>query len=166
MFNPTYEAQARLLIECLPHVAKQECFALKGGTAINLFLHDLPRISVDIDLTYLPLKSRDKSLREISLALQKSQGRHRKVYLWKSGKRASHSRFHSPAFNSDSASRNQDRAKPCTEGMCRQSLSERAFPSRPGPVWVIRPDDNTCRGRYLWRQTMRGFGQVAPSGSL
>jgi hypothetical protein len=34
-------------------VAKQECFALKGGTAINLFMHDLPRISVDIDLTYL-----------------------------------------------------------------------------------------------------------------
>lgn len=71
MFNPRYEAQVRLLIECLPHVAKQECFALKGGTAINLFLHDLPRISVDIDLTYLPLTSRDESLREISLALQK-----------------------------------------------------------------------------------------------
>ena len=71
MFNPTYEAQARLLIECLPHVAKQECFALKGGTAINLFLHNLPRISVDIDLTYLPLKPRDESFREISLALQK-----------------------------------------------------------------------------------------------
>jgi len=71
MFNATYEAQVRLLIECLPHVAKQECFALKGGTAINLFLHDLPRISVDIDLTYLPLQPRDESLREISLALQR-----------------------------------------------------------------------------------------------
>ncbi len=70
MFSSQYEAQVRLLIECLPHVAKLNCFALKGGTAINLFLHDLPRISVDIDLTYLPLKSRDESLQDISNALQ------------------------------------------------------------------------------------------------
>ncbi|MCK9304098.1 MAG: nucleotidyl transferase AbiEii/AbiGii toxin family protein [Bacteroidales bacterium] len=69
MFNPLYEAQANLLIECIPQVAKHECFALKGGTAINLFLRDLPRISVDLDLTYLPLRSRDESLQDIEKAL-------------------------------------------------------------------------------------------------
>jgi len=42
------------LIRVLPHVYQQECFALKGGTALNLFVRDLPRLSVDIDLTYPP----------------------------------------------------------------------------------------------------------------
>jgi len=69
MFNPLYESQAELLIACIPQVAKNPCFALKGGTAINLFLRDLPRVSVDIDLTYLPLKTRDESLQEIGEAL-------------------------------------------------------------------------------------------------
>jgi hypothetical protein len=46
-----------LLVELLPLVARESCFALKGGTAINLFVRDLPRLSVDIDLTYLPMLS-------------------------------------------------------------------------------------------------------------
>ena len=47
-----YVDQARLLIDVLPHIAQEEVFALKGGTAINLFYRDMPRLSVDIDLTY------------------------------------------------------------------------------------------------------------------
>ncbi|WP_235614890.1 nucleotidyl transferase AbiEii/AbiGii toxin family protein [Candidatus Thiodiazotropha endoloripes] len=46
----------------LPLVAREPRFALKGGTAINLFIRDLPRLSVDIDLTYLPLDNRDTAL--------------------------------------------------------------------------------------------------------
>jgi predicted nucleotidyltransferase component of viral defense system len=37
---------------------EDEAFALKGGTAINFFLRDMPRLSVDIDLTYLPIEPR------------------------------------------------------------------------------------------------------------
>jgi len=55
----------------LPHVAKQDCFALKGGTAINLFLRDMPRLSVDIDLAYIPVEDRDTSLAGIDDALFK-----------------------------------------------------------------------------------------------
>lgn len=51
--NPYY-AQVNLLVRVLPVVAREGCFALKGGTAINLFVRDLPRLSVDIDLAYLP----------------------------------------------------------------------------------------------------------------
>ena len=51
-----YRNQAQLLVDVLPYVAQQEVFALKGGTAINLFHRDLPRLSVDIDLTYLPVQ--------------------------------------------------------------------------------------------------------------
>lgn len=51
--NPYYE-QLRLLVRLLPFVGREGAFALKGGTAINLFYRDLPRFSVDIDLTYLP----------------------------------------------------------------------------------------------------------------
>ncbi|CAD5269171.1 MULTISPECIES: nucleotidyl transferase AbiEii/AbiGii toxin family protein [Halomonadaceae] len=69
MARETYEAQVALLVRILPHVAKEDVFALKGGTAINLFYRDLPRLSVDIDLTYLPVKDRNDSLSEINNAM-------------------------------------------------------------------------------------------------
>jgi predicted nucleotidyltransferase component of viral defense system len=69
VFDPLYEAQAALLIRCLPEIGRQRCFALKGGTAINFFVRNLPRLSVDIDLTYLPLQPRDEALQGISDAL-------------------------------------------------------------------------------------------------
>ena len=59
MILAIYKAQVDLLLQVLPYVAKEKIFALKGGTAINLFVRDMPRLSVDIDLTYLPLDSRD-----------------------------------------------------------------------------------------------------------
>ena len=65
MFDRRYEPQVRLLLRCLPEISRHPCFALKGGTAINLFVRDLPRVSVDIDLTYLPLKPRREALQEI-----------------------------------------------------------------------------------------------------
>ena len=64
-----YYKQVKLLIDCIPHIAKEKCFALKGGTAINLFVNDFPRLSVDIDLTYLPLDSRDHALQNVRAAL-------------------------------------------------------------------------------------------------
>ena len=67
--NETYRAQVDLLIRCLPAVAKNRSFALKGGTAINLFLHDMPRLSVDIDLTFLPITDRDNALSGIAEGL-------------------------------------------------------------------------------------------------
>lgn len=60
-----YRAQVDLLIRCLPAVAQVPEFALKGGTAINLFHHDMPRLSVDIDLTFLPVTDRKTALSEI-----------------------------------------------------------------------------------------------------
>lgn len=68
--NPYYD-QLRLLVQLLSFVAREECFALKGGTAINLFYRDLPRYSVDIDLTYLPGESFDEARKEISRALER-----------------------------------------------------------------------------------------------
>ena len=67
--NSIYYKQVLLLMQVLPFVAKQECFALKGGTAINLFIREFPRLSVDIDLVYLPMKGRDEALEEICEAL-------------------------------------------------------------------------------------------------
>lgn len=70
MFDAAYVRQAKLMLRCLPEVGKQACFAVKGGTAINLFLRSMPRLSVDIDLTYLPLSARDDALRGIGAALR------------------------------------------------------------------------------------------------
>jgi predicted nucleotidyltransferase component of viral defense system len=69
MAREAYENQVQLLVACLPAVAKQEVFALKGGTAINLFYRDMPRLSVDIDLTYLPIEDRTTSLANIDATL-------------------------------------------------------------------------------------------------
>jgi len=55
----------------MPLAGRESCFALKGGSAINLFIRDLPRLSVDLDLTFLPIKDRNESLKEIDLALKK-----------------------------------------------------------------------------------------------
>jgi predicted nucleotidyltransferase component of viral defense system len=55
MFNPIYYKQVKLLLSTLPLLQRHECFALKGGTAMNLFIQDVPRLSVDIDLAFLPL---------------------------------------------------------------------------------------------------------------
>lgn len=68
-FHETYRRQAALLLRAIPLVAEEACFALKGGTAINLFIRDLPRLSVDIDLAYLPIEPRGPSLTTIHAVL-------------------------------------------------------------------------------------------------
>lgn len=74
-FSDIYRKQVSLLVRTLPHVAEEQCFALKGGTAINLFIRDMPRLSVDIDLTYLPVEPRPKSLAAISAAMARIKAR-------------------------------------------------------------------------------------------
>ena len=63
--------QVQLLVAVLPRVAEEACFALKGGTAINLFIRDLPRLSVDIDLAYLPLGDYSSARAAIDAALRR-----------------------------------------------------------------------------------------------
>ena len=70
-----YRGQVALLVRLLPLIAEQTCFALKGGTAINLFIRDMPRLSVDIDLTYLPVQPRAASLAAIDAAMIAIVGR-------------------------------------------------------------------------------------------
>ncbi|MDE1569907.1 nucleotidyl transferase AbiEii/AbiGii toxin family protein [Aquabacter sp. P-9] len=69
-----YRAQVALLIAVLPFVAEEEEFALKGGTAINLFLRDMPRLSMDIDLAYLRVAERMESLAAIDAAMKRMAG--------------------------------------------------------------------------------------------
>ena len=70
-----YRRQGALLIRILPLVAEEPVFALKGGTAINFFIRDLPRLSVDLDLTYLPLTGRPESLAQIDAAMRRIAAR-------------------------------------------------------------------------------------------
>ena len=67
------------MLRMLPFTAQEKCFALKGGTAINFFLRDMPRLSVDIDLAYIPIESREQSLKNISDALKRIAGAARKA---------------------------------------------------------------------------------------
>lgn len=66
-----FRRRAALLIRAIPLVAQDTCFALKGGTAINLFVRDMPRLSVDIDLTYLRVEDRPTSLANIDHAMRR-----------------------------------------------------------------------------------------------
>ena len=69
MTEQKYKRQVNLLLKVLPEVSKEKNFALHGGTAINLFIRNMPRLSVDIDLTYIPIESRKVSLGRIHQAL-------------------------------------------------------------------------------------------------
>lgn len=64
-----YMAQVSLLLDCLPALREQSVFALKGGTAINFFIQDLPRLSVDIDLTFVNTGQREQAIGEIEEGL-------------------------------------------------------------------------------------------------
>jgi hypothetical protein len=63
--------QAELVLRVLPLIQEETVFALKGGTAINLFVRDLPRLSVDIDLAYLPVSERETALEDIDRVLRR-----------------------------------------------------------------------------------------------
>jgi predicted nucleotidyltransferase component of viral defense system len=73
MFAPNnpYYGRVQLLMRVLPQIALEPVFAVKGGTAINLFIRDMPRLSVDIDLAYLPLESREETLVNIESAMRR-----------------------------------------------------------------------------------------------
>ncbi|GGF25017.1 nucleotidyl transferase AbiEii/AbiGii toxin family protein [Echinicola rosea] len=74
-----YKNQVALLLNVLPEVARESCFALHGGTAINLFVRNMPRLSVDIDLTYIPVEDRQTSFNNINGALDRIAKRLQKV---------------------------------------------------------------------------------------
>jgi predicted nucleotidyltransferase component of viral defense system len=65
MKDSVFFKQAELLLKILPMIYREDVFALKGGTAINFFIRDLPRLSVDIDLAYLPVNERGFALDDI-----------------------------------------------------------------------------------------------------
>ena len=67
-----YRRQVELPVRTLPHVAQERCFALKGGTEFNLFVRNLPRLPVDIDLTYLPDAGRARSLADAEAELRRT----------------------------------------------------------------------------------------------
>ena len=69
--DKTYINTVRLLLEVAPSIFKSEHFAIKGGTALNLFLQDMPRLSVDIDVVYTDhSKDRKQATSRIAEALK------------------------------------------------------------------------------------------------
>jgi hypothetical protein len=69
MPNEEYKKRVQLLLRIIPVISKIGCFAIHGGTAINLFVQNLPRYSVDIDVTYIPIQAREESLSAIKFHL-------------------------------------------------------------------------------------------------
>ena len=80
MIQSQYFKQANLLLRILPFLAGESDFALKGGTAINFFVQNFPRLSVDIDITYLPINDRNTALQEISLMLLRYSANIQKIF--------------------------------------------------------------------------------------
>jgi len=69
--DKTYIEVVRLLLESAPAIFETPHFAMKGGTAINLFIEDMPRLSVDIDVVYTDHQAtRDEALKSISKGLE------------------------------------------------------------------------------------------------
>ncbi|MBP6985979.1 MAG: nucleotidyl transferase AbiEii/AbiGii toxin family protein [Alphaproteobacteria bacterium] len=73
--NSKYKDQVALLLEVIEPALDDSRLALKGGTAINLFTMNMPRLSVDLDLVYLPVTGRDEFLVGIQDVFQKMKMR-------------------------------------------------------------------------------------------
>jgi Nucleotidyl transferase AbiEii toxin, Type IV TA system len=74
--NQFYIDAARLLIQVAPAIFESGAFALKGGSAINLFVRDMPRLSVDLDLVFLDHSlPRDQALAQINEAVRQASAR-------------------------------------------------------------------------------------------
>lgn len=74
--NQEYARTVQLLLAVAPDVFHSPVFAMKGGTALNLFVQDMPRLSVDIDLVFIPHdQPREEALRAIAQALKDTKGR-------------------------------------------------------------------------------------------
>lgn len=65
MFDERFRQQVDLVLTILGYMDWDGCFAMKGGTALNFFYEDMPRLSVDIDLVYVPLNSREEAFEEM-----------------------------------------------------------------------------------------------------
>ena len=77
--NQVYLDTARLMIQVAPLVFADNVFALKGGTAINLFVRNMPRLSVDLDLVFVDHRlGRDEALAKINEAIRNSVDRLKK----------------------------------------------------------------------------------------
>jgi len=74
MKDSIYYRQARLLLRILPIIERYPMFTLKGGTAINFFIRNMPRLSVDIDLTYVPIDERETAITSIHSTLENIAG--------------------------------------------------------------------------------------------
>ena len=74
--NRTYLETARLLTQVAPLILSDDTFALKGGTAINLFVRDMPRLSVDLDLVFPDHRpTREQALDRINAAIREAANR-------------------------------------------------------------------------------------------
>ncbi len=80
--NIYYAQTVRLLLTAAPDVFANDIFAMKGGTAINLFVQDMPRLSVDIEVVYVPWATpRDEAMQAIANELDAITGRLSKIGL-------------------------------------------------------------------------------------
>jgi len=76
MLSAGYQQAVQLLLRLVPMAFASDAFALKGGTAINLYLSAVPRLSVDLDLVFLPLGlARDEALAAIGVELDEVRER-------------------------------------------------------------------------------------------
>jgi hypothetical protein len=68
--NQNYIDTVRLLLAIAPAVFASGRFAMKGGTALNLFVQEMPRLSVDIDLVFVDHRlDRQAALNDIAMEL-------------------------------------------------------------------------------------------------
>jgi hypothetical protein len=70
MFEKKYLEQVNILLNILPLINQYKEFAVKGGTAINFFIFPMPRLSIDIDLCYLPVQPREESFDKMNRLME------------------------------------------------------------------------------------------------
>ena len=160
-----YRPQVVLLMDVLPLVAEERCFVLKGGTAINLFVRDLPRLSVDIDLTYVPVQDRTTSLAEVGKALERMalslEGQSKNIRVDR--RRAEGEIVKLLAWRGPV--RVKIEVSPVLRGCVREPVMRSVSPPGGGRVRLYR-GAGVAPTRSLCRQTLCGTGSTASARSI
>lgn len=157
----TFRRQVALLLRTIPFVGKETCFALKGGTAINLFVRDLPRLSVDIDLTYINVFPRAKSRGAIDKAMKRIAGR---IELGIKGSHVTRSTTEDTVtklFIQERRVQIKIEVTPVMRG-CAYEPEVRGLRSRRTGLWLCGNASGLLRRSLRW-QDRGGLGSAAPA---
>jgi len=156
-----YREQVQLLISVIPEIAKEKCFALHGGTAINLFINNMPRLSVDIDLTYIPIENRATSIENINASLDNIK---QNIIRYVPYSNVQHNIKNSKLIVNKAAASIKIEVNQVARGTIRRPVLKVLCEKAQADFDAFCEISTVHNGQLVWRENMCSLRQAAPKG--